>query len=107
MASATAPQAWILPAAAVTPASRVYGFSNTLDPIVPIQHITKTWQALGLDAFGAPVNVDATQTYNGTHELTTGRGTVTSAHTGPENAARCLRRVDLSAGVAVRLLQLI
>lgn len=75
------PAAWVL-APGATPAARIYGFDSQLDPVVVYPRILRTWTALGLDAFGAPVNVDAVATYGATHELTTSLGTVTSAHTG-------------------------
>ena len=33
------------------------------------------------DAFGAPIDVDTTTNYGGSHELNTAQGTVVSAHT--------------------------
>ena len=75
------PARWVV-AAGVTPAARIYGFDSQLDPVVVYPRILRTWTALGLDAFGPPVNVDATASYGGSHEFSTALGTVMSAHTG-------------------------
>jgi hypothetical protein len=75
------PAGWVVAPGNLTPASRVYGFNNTQDPIVPLPHIKKTWLAFGMDSMGAIVDIDATQTYAGTHEMTTSLGTSISAHT--------------------------
>lgn len=78
--AAAQPAAWVL-AAGATPSARIYGFDSQLDPIVVYPRILKTWTALGLDAFGAPVDVDGAATYGGAHELSTSLATVTTAHT--------------------------
>ena len=75
------PSPWVL-APGATPPDRIYGFDSQLDPIVVYPRILRTWTALGLDAFGGPVNVDGVVAYGGTHELTTALGSVTAAHTG-------------------------
>ncbi|HUQ18685.1 MAG TPA: hypothetical protein VM099_03650 [Gemmatimonadaceae bacterium] len=38
-----------------TPASRYYGFKHELDPFTSI---VPNWHALGIDAFGPPINID-------------------------------------------------
>jgi len=75
------PAAWILRAGGATPASRIFGFNDQIDPVVFYPRILETWTAFGLDAFGAPVDVDTTTNYGGSHELNTAQGTVVSAHT--------------------------
>jgi hypothetical protein len=75
------PGAWVLTPNTSTPPSKIFGFDSTLDPIVPYVNIRKTWTAFGLDPFGAPVSVDGTSTFNGTHELSTSLGDALSAHT--------------------------
>ncbi len=65
------PASWYAPAGA-TPADRIYGFSHQQDPLVTWPLVTANWAALGLGAFGAAVNVDATGApYAGSHQLTT------------------------------------
>lgn len=44
----------------ITPTSRQYGFTHTADNLVPLAAATRNWTAIGLGAFGAPVNVDGT-----------------------------------------------
>jgi len=75
------PAGWVLSGTRMTAASKIYGFNHLSDPVVPFAHIQQTWQAFGLDAFGAPVRVDQTSSFNGTHELTTDLGSTLSAHT--------------------------
>jgi hypothetical protein len=56
----------------VTPAARQFGFSNTLDTLVPWVQLQPIWQDLGLAAFGSPVSVDSTAApYGNSHMLTT------------------------------------
>ena len=74
------PAPWVL-AAGATPAASIYGFDSQLDPIVVYPRMLRTWTALGLDAFGPPVDVDRVATYGSTHEFSTALGTVMAAHT--------------------------
>jgi len=56
----------------VTPAASQFGFSNTLDTLVPWVQLQPIWQSMGLAAFGAPMSVDgAAAPYGGSHMLTT------------------------------------
>lgn len=55
-----------------TDASRIYGFSHQEDEVVIWPLALNNWTALGLDTYGAPVNVDsASAPYGGSHMLTT------------------------------------
>jgi hypothetical protein len=55
-----------------TGADRVFGFSHQQDEVVTWPLVTANWAALGLDAFGAAVNVDSTSApYANSHKLTT------------------------------------
>ncbi len=66
-----APPPWISQSGA-TDASRQYGFTHVRDATVPFAHLTVTWPALGLGAFGAPVSVDdAGPPYGNSRQLTT------------------------------------
>lgn len=47
-----------------TPAPRYYGFKHELDPFTSI---ISNWHALGIDAFGQPVNIDGGLPSAGTH----------------------------------------
>ncbi len=78
---ANRPAAWVLNPVSMTPASKIFGFNDRNDPVVPYPRIVQTWTALGLDGFGAPADVDTTASFNGTHKLYTDQGTVLSAHT--------------------------
>ena len=65
-----------------TAADRHYGFRHTRDPF---QSISPNWRALGIEALGAPRNVDAaTATFDGTHlfltDLLPATGTYDHAH---------------------------
>lgn len=51
-----------------TPASRYYGFKHELDPFTSI---VPNWHALGIDAFGPPVNIDGGLPTTGTHLFVT------------------------------------
>lgn len=76
------PAAWVRSGTSLTPASRIYGFNHEKDPVVSLSHIREVWQEFGLDAFGAPADVDSSgPNYNNSHELTTSLGGVLSAHT--------------------------
>jgi hypothetical protein len=56
----------------VTPASRQYAFIHEQDQLVPVAQARANWVALGLDAFGAVTNIDATASpFGGSHQLTT------------------------------------
>lgn len=65
------PANWIL-APGVTPNADFYGFSHQQDESVNYTTLsTRIWPAYGMDAFGAPVNVDtAAPPYGNTHSLT-------------------------------------
>ena len=66
------PATWLTAMAAVTPASRQYGFEHVDDNLVPYTIATANWRALGLDAFGAVASVDgAASPYGGSHQLST------------------------------------
>ncbi|HEU4950698.1 MAG TPA: hypothetical protein VFT46_02040 [Holophagaceae bacterium] len=55
-----------------TDASKIYGFSHQQDEVVTWTLAVTDWTALGLDAYGPPVNVDgASAPYGGSHMLTT------------------------------------
>jgi len=55
-----------------TPAASQYGFTNTLDTLVPWAQLQPIWASMGLDAFGAAVSVDAAAApYGNAHMLTT------------------------------------
>ncbi|MBI4911306.1 MAG: hypothetical protein HY823_01075 [Acidobacteria bacterium] len=55
-----------------TSASAVFGFSHQQDELVTWPLVTSNWAALGLPAFGTPVDVDAAgPPYLGSHQLTT------------------------------------
>lgn len=63
--------AWISNTSA-TPAANWYGFSHLQDEAFLFSRQEATWTALGMDAFGATVNVDATaHPYNNSHMLGT------------------------------------
>lgn len=56
----------------VTPASRQYGFTHTEDDLAPFRRVTASWQAIGLDAFGALFSVDgASAPFGNSHQLVT------------------------------------
>jgi hypothetical protein len=74
------PAAWVL-APGLTPAARVFGFNSQLDPVVFYPRILRTWTAFGLDAFGAPVDIDGVASFGSTHELNTTQGPAVAAHT--------------------------
>lgn len=65
------PAPWLsMPGA--TDASKVYGFSHQQDEVFIWPLALTNWTALGLDAYGAAVNVDsASAPYGGSHMLTT------------------------------------
>jgi hypothetical protein len=76
------PATWVMSGTHLTAASRIYGFNNLKDPVVPYAHIKQTWTAFGLDPLGAAVSVDsASPPYGNTHELTTNLLDTLSAHT--------------------------
>ncbi len=63
------PASWYA-AAGATPTSLFYGFSHVQDELVTWPLVTANWAALGLDAYGAMVSVDAaTAPYSGSHRL--------------------------------------
>jgi hypothetical protein len=62
---------WIS-APGVTSSASYYGFVHEKDNIVGLTNELNMWKALGLNAYGSPVNVDGTQPpYNSSHQLTT------------------------------------
>ncbi len=66
-----APPPWVSQSGA-TDGSRQYGFTHVQDATVPSAHLTVTWSALGLGAFGAPVSVDNVNApYGNSHQLAT------------------------------------
>jgi hypothetical protein len=76
------PATWVRSPTQLTAASRIYGFNNIHDTIVPFAHVTQTWADFSLDQFGAPADVDtASSPYAGSHELKTGAVSGTNAHT--------------------------
>lgn len=72
-----------------TSADRIYGFSHQQDELVTWPLVTANWTALGLDAFGAVVDVDATTAYGATHRFTTHapHGPVGPAYPAPFHSA--------------------
>jgi hypothetical protein len=71
VASGSAAQWTALPN--VTPAARQFGFTHNADNLAPLANVTRNWSAIGLGAFGAPVNVDGSGApYSGAHQLVTG-----------------------------------
>lgn len=63
-----------------TDASKIFGFSHQQDEIVTWPLVTANWIALGLNAYGAPVNVDSTAApYGGSHALTSNLAHAVSA----------------------------
>lgn len=68
---ANVPATWTT-RANVTDASKQFGFSHVQDPLVPYARLRDIWPAMGLGAFGAPLNVEARQPpYDNTHQLNT------------------------------------
>jgi len=64
------PSPWITAPNGATPADRYFGFGHVSDTFY--SRFTLAWQALGMGAFGAPVNVDSSaQPFNGSHQLLT------------------------------------
>jgi pimeloyl-ACP methyl ester carboxylesterase len=64
------PASWYA-APGATDASKIFGFSHQQDELVTWPLVRANWIALGLDAYGAAVNVDATAApYGGSHALT-------------------------------------
>jgi len=56
----------------VTGADRIFGFSHQQDELVTWPMVTANWTALGMNAYGAAVDVDTVGApYAGSHELTT------------------------------------
>lgn len=69
MARAKQPAPW-LSKPSVTPADRYYGLGHINDETVPWANLQQNWSALGMNAFGAVVNIDDTATpYNASHSL--------------------------------------
>ncbi len=68
---ANAPATWTS-RANVTDASRQFGFSHVQDQLVSYEHLRDIWPAMGLGAFGAPVNIDVRlPPYGNSHQLNT------------------------------------
>ena len=59
------------PARRIGATERQYGFGNVHDTLVKYDELIQIWAAIGLTAFGAPVSVDSTDSFGGTHLLTT------------------------------------
>lgn len=56
----------------VTAPARQFGFTHTLDNLAPLAVVTRSWDGLELDLFGAPVSVDgAAPPFAGSHQLLT------------------------------------
>jgi hypothetical protein len=56
----------------VTDAARQFGFSHVQDQLVAYTRLRDIWAAIGLGAFGAPVNADLRMTpYDNSHQLNT------------------------------------
>lgn len=56
----------------VTDATRQFGFSHLQDQLVPYAHLREIWPAMGLGAFGGPVNADLRMPpYDNSHQLVT------------------------------------
>ena len=56
----------------VTDAALQFGFTHVQDQLVPYTHLRDIWQAMGLGAFGAPVNADVQlPPYGSSHQLNT------------------------------------
>jgi hypothetical protein len=65
------PAAWTF-RANVTDVSQQFGFTHVEDQLVPYVHLRDIWEAMGLGAFGAPVNADTRfPPYDSSHQLTT------------------------------------
>lgn len=68
---ANAPATWTA-RANVTDASKQFGFSHVQDQLVAYTHLLSIWPAMGLGAFGAPVNTDGRSSpYDNSHQLST------------------------------------
>ncbi len=66
-----APATWTF-RANVTGASQQFGFTHVQDQLVPYTQLRDIWQAMGLGAFGAPVNADVRlPPYDNSHQLST------------------------------------
>lgn len=77
------PASWYATAGA-TDASRIFGFSHQQDEVVTWPLVTANWIALGLDAYGAAVNVDSSSApYNGSHALSSNLPHATSTGSYP------------------------
>jgi hypothetical protein len=56
----------------VTAPARVFGFTHTADNLAPLAVVTRSWDGLELDLFGASVSVDgASPPFGGSHQLLT------------------------------------
>ena len=67
------PATWITARVNTTSAARQFGFTHLRDTLVPYAtRILPIWNALGMDAFGAPVSVDSSNPpFGNSHRLTT------------------------------------
>lgn len=93
-----APSAWIAKPRA-TPASRMWGFGNVNDDLVPFAHATANWNLFGMGAFGATSSVDSGSAPwgNGSHELSTALNSGTSSHNMPAVDVATPKAADGSA----------
>jgi hypothetical protein len=77
------PAEWLFFKSKTSP-SRFYGFGDTKDNIVPWANLQQIWTALGLKAFGDPVDVDtAVAGFGGSHMLSTSQGNSANGHSIP------------------------
>lgn len=70
---ANQPASWYAQPGATGP-DRIFGFSHQQDELVTWSLVTANWSALGLQAYGSPVEVDTTPTpYGASHQLSSRR----------------------------------
>ena len=83
------PASWITARVNTTSAARQYGFTHLRDTLVPYAtRIVPIWNALGMDALGAPVSVDLLgPPYNNTRHLTTNADPATFPAVSPTHNA--------------------
>jgi hypothetical protein len=75
----------------VTPASKQFGFASTTDSAVPYSELGAIWQAIGLNAFGSVLAVDAnTVSFGSTHLVSTNAAADPAAGNDPGNPSHGL-----------------
>ena len=84
----------------VTGAERIFGFSHLQDELVTWPMVTANWTALGMNAYGAVVDVDTgSAPYAGSHELSTNLGHApTVAYPAPFHSATVVDAVTPKLG---------